>query len=132
MLTAELIDHCKNPRHFGRLSNPDLTARIENRSCGDRVVIDLNIDSSGTIVTASGVAVGCALVTSSLSLFLGAVQGVSLEIVNTWSINEPEKWIGMRPGVLRINCANLPLAAVQQLKWGLTATETTKGPKVDF
>lgn len=72
-----IIDHGQRPRNHGRLDAPTHTAAGDNPLCGDRVTLQLDVDSD-TVRAARIEAVGCAISTASASLLAERIEGMSV------------------------------------------------------
>ena len=72
-----IIDHGQRPRNHGRLDAPTHTAVGDNPLCGDRVTLQLDVDSD-TVRAARIEAVGCAISTASASLLAERIEGMSV------------------------------------------------------
>ena len=44
----DILDHSSNPRNFGTLDHPDISAEDSNPLCGDKIRMDLRV-RDGTI-----------------------------------------------------------------------------------
>lgn len=75
-----ILDHSRNPRHFGRLENASHNARGRNPLCGDDITIYLKV-TGNLISDISFEGSGCAISTSSASLMSEALKGKTLEEV---------------------------------------------------
>lgn len=71
-----ILDHNKNPRNFGSLSDANRCARGSNPLCGDEISLSLKV-VDGVIDDVSFEGVGCAISTSSASLMTERVKGKS-------------------------------------------------------
>lgn len=74
-----ILDHARNPRHFGRLDNATHKAEGINPLCGDKLKMYFSIDSNGCIEATSFEGSGCAISMASASLLTDTVVGMSLE-----------------------------------------------------
>ena len=74
-----ILDHARNPRHFGRLDNATHKAEGLNPLCGDKLKMYFNIDSNGRIEATSFEGSGCAISMASASLLTDAVLGMSVD-----------------------------------------------------
>jgi nitrogen fixation NifU-like protein len=72
-----ILDHAKNPRHFGRLANGTHTAQGINPLCGDKLTVYLAVDDDATIEEASFEGSGCAISVASASMMTDLVIGLS-------------------------------------------------------
>ena len=74
-----VIDHSRNPRHFGRLEDATHTADGINPLCGDKLRLYFRVDASGTIESSSFEGSGCAISIASASLLTEAVTGLEID-----------------------------------------------------
>jgi nitrogen fixation NifU-like protein len=70
-----ILDHFKNPRHFGKLDGPATHARHENPSCGDQLDLQISIDAQQRIGQIKFSGRGCALSQASASMMTELVKG---------------------------------------------------------
>lgn len=67
-------DHCRNPRNFQPLSNPQVVATIDNPFCGDEVTVQLRVeDDRVTEISVQGT--GCAITQASASIMGESTEG---------------------------------------------------------
>lgn len=74
-----ILDHSRNPRHFGKLAEATHTAEGINPLCGDKLRLYLRLDQDGMIVDASFEGSGCAISVASASLLMDIVIGTTVE-----------------------------------------------------
>jgi len=72
-----LLDHARNPRHFGKLEHTTHSAEGINPLCGDKLRLYLDVDSDETIRNAAFEGSGCAISVASASLLTDTVIGLS-------------------------------------------------------
>jgi nitrogen fixation NifU-like protein len=72
-----ILDHARNPRHFGRLDAPTHEAEGINPLCGDKLKLYLSVDGDGTIRDAAFEGSGCAISVASASLLTDTVSGMT-------------------------------------------------------
>lgn len=72
-----ILDHARNPRHFGKVANPTHTAEGINLVCGDKLHLFLEVRSD-TIDDASFEGSGCAISLASASLMAERIIGRSI------------------------------------------------------
>lgn len=126
-----ILDHYRNPRNRGRLSDPDASADGSNPLCGDDVRIDLSLD--GDLIAAVGVTgQGCSISQASASMMSEAVTGRTVaeaeELMSRFkgmmsieqsdpgldperpgaALGDLEALQGVRKFPVRIKCADLP------------------------
>ena len=79
-----ILDHSRNPRHFGRVDDATHTADGINPLCGDKLRLYLRIDDGGTITASGFEGSGCAISVASASLLADAVFGVTVDVASRW------------------------------------------------
>lgn len=71
-----ILDHARNPRHFGKLAAATHSAEGINPLCGDKLHLYISIDPQGKIEEAAFEGSGCAISVASASLLTDAVRGM--------------------------------------------------------
>ena len=74
----ELLERNLNPLNFERKIEANLTKTLVNHSCGDELVVSLEI-KDGRISEGSFSGVGCAISKVSADMMIDAIQGKTLE-----------------------------------------------------
>ena len=74
-----ILDHAKNPRHFGSLDDATHTAEGVNPLCGDKLKVYFTIDDDRRISDARFEGSGCAISVASASLLTDTVIGLSTD-----------------------------------------------------
>ena len=69
-----ILDHSRQPRNFGALSEANRAARGDNPLCGDRLVLAARV-RGGTLEDVAFEGSGCAISMASASLMTEAVKG---------------------------------------------------------
>lgn len=72
-----ILDHSRNPRHFGKLGNATHVADGINPLCGDKLRLYLQVDGDDTVADAAFEGTGCAISVASASLLTEMVIGKS-------------------------------------------------------
>jgi len=72
-----ILDHARNPRHFGKLDHATHSAEGINPLCGDKLKLYLAVDADETIKGAAFEGSGCAISVASASLLTDTVIGLS-------------------------------------------------------
>jgi nitrogen fixation protein NifU and related proteins len=75
-----LLDHNRNPRNFGELSNPTHQGHGFNPICQDEFSVYLFIDDDNIIKEVKFDGAGCAVSTASISLMTQAIKGKPLPL----------------------------------------------------
>jgi nitrogen fixation NifU-like protein len=117
MYTERLLDHYQNPRNMGHLDTPDLAAEEYNPLCGDRVTIQVHVES-GVIVEARFEGRGCALCLGAASILTEAIQGCSLDELKAFGPHEFLAELQSAPRPSRLKCALLPWMAFRHAAYG--------------
>jgi len=73
-----ILEHARNPRHFGELEQATHRSKGLNPLCGDRLELFLRMDR-GTIEQAGFTGAGCAISVASASLLTETVSGMQSE-----------------------------------------------------
>jgi nitrogen fixation NifU-like protein len=74
-----ILDHARNPRHFGRIEDATNTAEGVNPLCGDKLKMYFRVDEDGRIADARFEGSGCAISVASASLLMDTVIGQTTE-----------------------------------------------------
>jgi nitrogen fixation protein NifU and related proteins len=110
--TATLLEHFRRPRNFGSLDAPDASHEVLNPVCGDRIRMEIAI-AGDAIADVRFRGDACAICIASASLLTEALRSMSLE--QAGRIGEREVLAALQAPVpdARIQCALLPLEALQ-------------------
>ena len=74
-----ILQHYKNPHHWGELDAPDLEADDLNPLCGDELKVQLKIDDDGKIEDVAFSGHGCAISQASASMTSDEIIGMPVE-----------------------------------------------------
>ena len=74
-----ILDHARNPRHFGKLDDATHTAEGINPLCGDKLRLFVRLDEAQIITAASFEGSGCAISVASASLLTDLIIGLSAD-----------------------------------------------------
>lgn len=77
---AEILELAKRGRAIGRLSEPNVSARVDNPVCGDRVTVDLTIED-GRIVAVGAKVQGCALCQAATAIIAEEAIGGTVAVL---------------------------------------------------
>ncbi|WP_067843979.1 Fe-S cluster assembly sulfur transfer protein SufU [Amphibacillus sediminis] len=73
-----IMDHYKNPRNHGSLSNGALTLEMNNPTCGDRIQLHLLIED-GIVNDVKFEGEGCSISLASASMMTQVIKGQEVE-----------------------------------------------------
>ncbi|MDW8084239.1 MAG: SUF system NifU family Fe-S cluster assembly protein [Candidatus Caldarchaeum sp.] len=119
-----ILDHYRNPRNYGELSDASVKVKDSNPLCGDVVEVYLKING-GLVEKASFRGHGCAISQASASMLIESIQNKSLEEVKALNKQHVFDMLGIEVGPVRVKCALLPLKALK------AAVYTYLGMKMD-
>jgi nitrogen fixation NifU-like protein len=91
-----ILDHARNPRHFGRLEAPTHTAEGINPLCGDKLKLYLHIEDD-RIDAAAFEGSGCAISIASASLMTDLVLGAEPGTASRWAESVRARLSGAAP-----------------------------------
>jgi len=132
-----ILDHYRHPRHAGHIQDADATAEGQNPLCGDEVTIELRIEG-GTVTDAAVRGRGCSISQASGSMMADKIVGLTTDEVDELvhrvkrlldiepgdpgvdperpgaALGDLEALAGVRRFPVRIKCADLPWATLQE------------------
>lgn len=112
MYRQDILDHYKNPEHFGELDPHTLAHRGENPLCGDSLQVTLNLDDD-TVSEARFQGQGCAIAQASADILLSHIQGQTADQVLAMDDDAMVELLGIEVSPMRLKCAILGLVIVQ-------------------
>jgi nitrogen fixation NifU-like protein len=74
-----ILDHYRNPRHRSPVLGADIETEEFNPFCGDRVSVQLKLDTQGRVTQVASQAQGCSIIQASASMMAEVMAGKSLE-----------------------------------------------------
>ena len=140
-----VLDHSRNPRHFGRIENATHTADGINPLCGDKLKLYLRVNAAGEIESSSFEGTGCAISVASASLMTDAITGLPVDQAQACSTAITQRLTtddalvdldanleklraldGVRHYPSRVKCATLAWHALRSALHNDTAPATTE------
>ena len=111
-----ILDYYRNPRNYGKITDPDISQRDSNPLCGDELEMHINIkDDKVADVKFTGK--GCAISQASASMLTELIMGKDFEYVKKLTKEDILDNLGLHElGPARIKCA---LLSLKVLKSGL-------------
>jgi nitrogen fixation protein NifU and related proteins len=110
-----ILDHYQNPRNFGTLEHPDISAEDSNPLCGDQIRIDLKV-KDGVIEDVRFSGKGCSISRAAASMLTEEIRGKTLDEVKRIGRDDVLEMLGIELGPVRLKCA---LLALKTLKVGV-------------
>jgi nitrogen fixation NifU-like protein len=107
--------HYQNPRNYGTLERPDISAEDSNPLCGDENRIDLRV-KDGVVEDVRFSGKGCSISRAAASMLTEEIRGKTLEEVKRIGKDEVLEMLGIELGPVRLKCA---LLALKTLKVGV-------------
>lgn len=107
----KILDHYRNPRHFGEMEDADVSYHLDNPLCGDAVDIFIQVRNN-KIEKVQFNAEGCAISIAATSMLLEQIKGVKIKDVQALTQESVTKMLGIPLTPSRFKCALLGLQAV--------------------
>ena len=107
MYRQQILDHYKNPRNYGELTDATFEHVGENPMCGDTIKMFVRVDEADRIEKVSFVGDGCAISQASASLLTGALHGIALDDLEEMDREDILELLGVEVTPMRIKCAVL-------------------------
>jgi nitrogen fixation NifU-like protein len=104
-----ILDHYRNPHHYGRLDHRSLSAKDSNPLCGDMVQFDLLLDKDNRIENVGFTGHGCAISQASASMLTDLLIGRTLEEAVQMTNEDIYQMLGVPLTPARVKCAILSL-----------------------
>ena len=122
-----ILDHYQNPRNFGTLERPDISAEDSNPLCGDEIRIDLLV-KDGVIEDVRFSGKGCSISRAAASMLTEEIRGKTLEEVKRIGKDDVLEMLGIELVPVRLKCA---LLALKTLKVGVYGVRGWPGDEED-
>ena len=108
-----ILDHYRNPRNKGNLSNAEISAQDNNPVCGDRLSIDIKLEDN-VVSDIKFDGEGCAISQSSASILTEMLMGKTVDELSKFTKDELLDELGTPSlGPARIKCALLSLKVLK-------------------
>ncbi|KKR87328.1 SUF system NifU family Fe-S cluster assembly protein [Candidatus Gottesmanbacteria bacterium RIFCSPHIGHO2_01_FULL_46_14] len=108
-----ILDHYKHPRNFGHLEKPDVVMEEGNVTCGDKIIMEINVKNN-KIENVAFNGEGCAISQASASMLTEMVKGMNINKIMKLSVIDITTILGTSLTPSRIKCATLPLEVLQK------------------
>jgi nitrogen fixation NifU-like protein len=108
-----ILEHYKEPHHFGTLEQHDLTAHDVNPLCGDELQVQIRVDQDGRIADLAFAGSGCAISQASASIASDEYIGMKLDEVAALGADWLIDLLGIEISPTRKKCALLNLKVMR-------------------
>jgi nitrogen fixation NifU-like protein len=108
-----ILEHYKEPHHFGELEPHDLSAHDVNPLCGDELGVHLQVDDDGTITDIAFHGKGCAISQASASIASDEFIGMKVDDVAKLDAEWMTDLLGIEISPTRKKCALLNLKVMR-------------------
>jgi nitrogen fixation NifU-like protein len=109
-----ILDHYKNPHHYGVLADADAQAEGQNPLCGDEVTMSVRFAADGETIEEVGFeGRGCAISQAATSMLTELVRGRTATEVAELPKEELLEEIGIPLTPIRLKCAILGLGVLK-------------------
>ena len=108
-----ILEHYKEPHHFGELEPHDLSAHDVNPLCGDELGVHLQVDDQGVITDLAFHGKGCAISQASASIASEEFIGMKVDDVAKLDAEWMTDLLGIEISPTRKKCALLNLKVMR-------------------
>lgn len=111
-----ILEHYKDPQHYGLLAKPTHQRAAVNPTCGDQFTFTALVDENGTVQDIGFEGEGCAISTATASLLSEYCVGKTLEEVQSITQKHVLDLLGIELSPTRLKCALLPMEGITGLQ----------------
>ncbi len=114
LYAENILEHFKNPHHFGELENPSVSESESNPLCGDKYAMDLDVDDKGIIRDVAFSGEGCAISKAAVSMLCDEIIGKNIEDAGKIDKDAVYDLLGTEVSAGRAKCALLGLELLKK------------------
>lgn len=109
-----ILDHYKHPHNFGHIAHPDASHTLYNSACGDKITMDVTLDTKEKVIDVKFSGEGCAISQASASMLTDMVIGKTKKEILNLTSEDIFSLINTALTGSRVKCAVLPLEVLQK------------------
>lgn len=113
LYAQNILDHYKNPRNYGILSDADISRAEANYACGDKLKIYLKFKKN-KLADFRFEGSGCAISQAGISILGEQIIGKTKKEILALTLADMQKYLGVPISARRESCAKLGLLTIQR------------------
>ncbi len=110
----QILEHYHNPCNNKLLDNATHSSNATNPTCGDKIRIDIILDSKDKISNITFSGEGCAISQAAASMLTEKVKGENIEVLKKMTKDDILSLLGITLSHTRLKCALLSLEVAQK------------------